>query len=104
MGTTGVILTYYLCFYLPLGLDLEELEEIEEDTGLGNRGLGRLAACFLDLMATLSLAAYGYGIHHEFGVFKQKIDSGWQVEEADDWLRYGNPWEKARIHVFCAPL
>ncbi|KAI1894484.1 hypothetical protein AGOR_G00116280 [Albula goreensis] len=79
-----------------LGLDLEELEEIEEDAGLGNGGLGRLAACFLDSMATLGLAAYGYGIRYEFGIFNQKISNGWQLEEADDWLRYGNPWEKAR--------
>uniref|UniRef100_A0A9J8D429 Alpha-1,4 glucan phosphorylase n=1 Tax=Cyprinus carpio carpio TaxID=630221 RepID=A0A9J8D429_CYPCA len=79
-----------------LGLDLEELEEIEEDAGLGNGGLGRLAACFLDSMASLGLAAYGYGIRYEFGIFNQKITNGWQVEEADDWLRYGNPWEKAR--------
>ncbi|XP_039995137.1 glycogen phosphorylase, brain form isoform X2 [Xiphias gladius] len=79
-----------------LGLDMEELEEIEEDAGLGNGGLGRLAACFLDSMATLGLAAYGYGIRYEFGIFNQKISNGWQVEEADDWLRYGNPWEKAR--------
>ncbi|XP_073514449.1 glycogen phosphorylase, muscle form [Phyllobates terribilis] len=89
-----------------LGLDMEELEEIEEDAGLGNGGLGRLAACFLDSMATLGLAAYGYGIRYEFGIFNQKIVNGWQVEEADDWLRYGNPWEKARpeymipVHFF----
>ncbi|XP_069821409.1 glycogen phosphorylase, muscle form [Dendropsophus ebraccatus] len=89
-----------------LGLDMEELEEIEEDAGLGNGGLGRLAACFLDSMATLGLAAYGYGIRYEFGIFNQKIANGWQVEEADDWLRYGNPWEKARpeymlpVHFF----
>uniref|UniRef100_A0A670YRY7 Alpha-1,4 glucan phosphorylase n=1 Tax=Pseudonaja textilis TaxID=8673 RepID=A0A670YRY7_PSETE len=86
---------YKLSIY-QLGLDLEELEEIEEDAGLGNGGLGRLAACFLDSMATLGLAAYGYGIRYEFGIFNQKIVNGWQVEEADDWLRYGNPWEKAR--------
>ncbi|XP_031586150.2 glycogen phosphorylase, brain form [Oreochromis aureus] len=79
-----------------LGLDIEELEEMEEDAGLGNGGLGRLAACFLDSMATLGLAAYGYGIRYEFGIFNQKTRNGWQVEEADDWLRYGNPWEKAR--------
>uniref|UniRef100_A0A8C5S9M1 Alpha-1,4 glucan phosphorylase n=1 Tax=Laticauda laticaudata TaxID=8630 RepID=A0A8C5S9M1_LATLA len=79
-----------------LGLDIEELEEIEEDAGLGNGGLGRLAACFLDSMATLGLAAYGYGIRYEYGIFNQKIREGWQVEEADDWLRHGNPWEKAR--------
>ncbi|XP_074531715.1 glycogen phosphorylase, brain form [Halichoeres trimaculatus] len=79
-----------------LGLDMEELEDIEEDAGLGNGGLGRLAACFLDSMATLGLGAYGYGIRYEFGIFNQKLSNGWQVEEADDWLRYGNPWEKAR--------
>ncbi|XP_063801279.1 glycogen phosphorylase, muscle form [Pseudophryne corroboree] len=89
-----------------LGLDMEDLEEIEEDAGLGNGGLGRLAACFLDSMATLGLAAYGYGIRYEFGIFNQKISNGWQMEEADDWLRYGNPWEKARpeymipVHYF----
>uniref|UniRef100_A0A672LI69 Alpha-1,4 glucan phosphorylase n=1 Tax=Sinocyclocheilus grahami TaxID=75366 RepID=A0A672LI69_SINGR len=81
---------------MELGLDMEELQEMEEDAGLGNGGLGRLAACFLDSMASLGLAAYGYGIRYEFGIFNQKISSGWQVEEADDWLRYGNPWEKAR--------
>ncbi|XP_062262356.1 glycogen phosphorylase, muscle form-like [Platichthys flesus] len=79
-----------------LGLDMEELEDMEEDAGLGNGGLGRLAACFLDSMASLGLAGYGYGIRYEFGIFNQKIVNGWQVEEADDWLRYGNPWEKAR--------
>nr|KAG5702118.1 hypothetical protein BaRGS_010384 [Batillaria attramentaria] len=79
-----------------LGLDIEELEEIEEDAGLGNGGLGRLAACFLDSMATLGLAAYGYGIRYDYGIFTQKIENGWQLEEPDEWLRYGNPWEKAR--------
>ncbi|XP_037814208.1 LOW QUALITY PROTEIN: glycogen phosphorylase-like [Lucilia sericata] len=79
-----------------LGLDIENLEEMEEDAGLGNGGLGRLAACFLDSMATLGLAAYGYGIRYEYGIFAQKIKNGEQAEEPDDWLRFGNPWEKAR--------
>jgi len=79
-----------------LGLDMEEMEEMESDAGLGNGGLGRLAACFLDSMATLAMPSYGYGIRYEYGIFAQKIDRFEQCEEPDDWLRYGNPWEKAR--------
>jgi len=79
-----------------LGLRLEHLEELENDAGLGNGGLGRLAACFLDSMATLALPAYGYGLRYEYGIFKQKIHKGFQRELPDDWLKYGNPWEIPR--------
>ncbi len=79
-----------------LGLRLEDLEEREYDAGLGNGGLGRLAACFLDSMATLALPAYGYGIRYDFGIFFQRIRGGVQVETPDNWLRHGNPWEVER--------
>jgi starch phosphorylase len=79
-----------------MGLDLDELVELEWDAGLGTGGLGRLAACFLDSMATLGLAAHGYGIRYEFGIFSQKIERGYQVETPDNWLRYTYPWELAR--------
>ena len=79
-----------------LGIDLDELIELEPDAGLGNGGLGRLAACFLDSMATLGYPGIGYGIRYEFGIFKQEIIDGHQVERADEWLRFGNPWEIAR--------
>merc|ERR1712002_489300 len=79
-----------------LGFDFNVLEDIEEDAGLGNGGLGRLAACFLDSMSSIGIPGYGYGIRYEFGIFNQKIKDGCQAEEPDDWLRYGSPWEKAR--------
>ncbi|MBO3460717.1 glycogen/starch/alpha-glucan phosphorylase [Aetokthonos hydrillicola Thurmond2011] len=75
------------------GLNLDEIIEQEEEPGLGNGGLGRLAACFLDSLATLDIPAIGYGIRYEFGIFDQEICDGWQVEITDKWLRYGNPWE-----------
>ncbi len=79
-----------------LNLDLGDVLEQEVDAGLGNGGLGRLAACFLDSMATLDIPGYGYGIRYEFGMFDQEIKEGWQVEKPDEWLRLGNPWEISR--------
>lgn len=79
-----------------LGIRLEDLEENDIEAGLGNGGLGRLAACYLDSMATLGLPAYGYGIRYEYGIFYQKIINGFQVETADNWLRKGSPWEIPR--------
>jgi starch phosphorylase len=79
-----------------LGLDLSVLIEQEEEPGLGNGGLGRLAACFMDSLATLDIPAIGYGIRYEFGIFDQQIRDGWQVESTDQWLRLGNPWALER--------
>jgi glycogen phosphorylase len=82
-----------------LGQDLAALLEQEEEPGLGNGGLGRLAACYMDSLATLNVPAIGYGIRYEFGIFDQVIRDGWQVELTDKWLRFGNPWEIVRSDV-----
>jgi starch phosphorylase len=82
-----------------LGLDFESLLEQEPEPGLGNGGLGRLAACYLDSMATMGIPAIGYGIRYEYGIFDQKIQEGWQVEYTDHWLRNGNPWELRRMQL-----
>ena len=79
-----------------VGLDFDQLLALEDEPGLGNGGLGRLAACFLDSMATLEIPSLGYGIRYEFGIFQQEISDGWQVEKTDKWLRFGNPWEIVR--------
>ncbi len=79
-----------------VGVDLTSLLEMEQDAGLGNGGLGRLAACFLDSLATLDMPGMGYGIRYEFGIFTQEIINGYQVERADEWLKFGNPWEIVR--------
>ncbi len=82
-----------------LGLDLEDLLAQEEEPGLGNGGLGRLAACFMDSLATLGIPAIGFGIRYEFGIFDQRIRDGWQVELTDAWLHLGNPWEVHRPEI-----
>ncbi len=79
-----------------LGVDLEKLRVLEPDAALGNGGLGRLAACFLDSMSALRIPAYGYGIRYEHGLFEQRIQDGWQQERPEEWLLYGNPWEFPR--------
>ncbi|MEZ4361006.1 MAG: glycogen/starch/alpha-glucan phosphorylase [Kofleriaceae bacterium] len=82
-----------------LGVELTELIEHEEEPGLGNGGLGRLAACFMDSLATLDLPAIGHGLRYEFGIFDQELRDGWQVERTDRWLRFGNPWEVRRFEI-----
>ncbi len=84
-----------------LGLILDDLIAQEEEPGLGNGGLGRLAACYMDSLASLSVPAIGYGIRYEFGIFDQEIRDGWQVEKTDKWLRLGNPWEVHRPEIDC---
>ncbi|MDA3833836.1 MAG: glycogen/starch/alpha-glucan phosphorylase, partial [Spirochaetales bacterium] len=82
-----------------LGYTYEEIIEHEVDAGIGNGGLGRLAACFLDSLATMDLPAFGYGLRYNYGIFRQKIKNGYQLEQPDDWLRFGNPWEIERRDV-----
>jgi starch phosphorylase len=101
LGNSLINLDIYQEFQMALdelGLDLNELLEQEEDPGLGNGGLGRLAACFLDSLATLEVPAIGYGIRYEFGIFHQVIKQGFQVEIPDNWLQLGNAWEVTRPH------
>jgi len=82
-----------------VGVRLDDIADMEPDAALGNGGLGRLAACFLDSMATLGLPGYGYGIRYEFGLFEQSFEHGWQVEHPEHWLQFGNPWEFPRPEV-----
>lgn len=99
LGNALVNMDYYEECYRILkedGYSLEEIREFEHDMGLGNGGLGRLAACYLDSMATLELPAFGYGIRYEYGIFKQAIENGYQVEYPDSWLQKGNPWDILR--------
>lgn len=99
LGNSLINLDFYdECFHIlkDIGFHLDEIMETENEMGLGNGGLGRLASCFLDSTATLELPVFGYGIRYEFGIFKQNIENGWQVEQPDHWLAYGNPWEILR--------
>jgi starch phosphorylase len=82
-----------------LGVDLERLRQLEPDAALGNGGLGRLAACFMESMATLGIAAHGYGIRYDHGIFRQVLKEGWQHELPEDWLKFGNPWEFERPQI-----
>ncbi len=84
-----------------LGLSLQTLAEQEPEPGLGNGGLGRLAACYMDSMSTLGVPAIGYGLRYEFGIFRQELREGWQVEHSDKWLQFGNPWEMPVSDASC---
>ncbi len=94
----GLYETFHTAFG-DLGVDLARLRRAEPDAALGNGGLGRLAACFMESMATLGIPAYGYGIRYDHGLFRQVISDGWQQEYPEDWLSFGNPWEFARPEV-----
>jgi glycogen phosphorylase len=99
LGNSLINLDFYdECYNIlkEAGYSLEEIREYEHDMGLGNGGLGRLAACYLDSLATLGYPAFGYGIRYEYGIFYQNIENGYQVEKPDNWLAFGNPWEILR--------
>jgi starch phosphorylase len=105
----GRLLSEYLCnlqltdtcheALAGLGVDLDRIKELEPDAALGNGGLGRLAACFMESMATVGIAGFGYGIRYQHGLFRQLFSDGWQVEQPEDWLAFGNPWEFERPEV-----
>ncbi len=86
-----------------LGVDYDRLRNVEHDAALGNGGLGRLAACFMESMATLCVAAHGYGIRYDHGMFRQVIKDGWQHEYPENWLTFGNPWEVAQVRSSTIP-
>jgi glucan phosphorylase len=98
MGNLGLTDVFKRSLY-ELGVKMEELYDEEHDAGLGNGGLGRLAACFLDSMATMNYPGWGYGLRYNYGMFEQKIKNGYQVELPDYWLIAGNPWEIERNDV-----